>query len=109
MTVDKVTFVTTRQHLRRQEEPYFRLTPSQLSELLSEYEQVGLGRGAGRVFEKIRGYKHGDASVITCQEVFPLPPCHLMALVVHSSSVMRGLCQTNPPHVGDVACCRYEI
>ncbi|CAN0249162.1 unnamed protein product, partial [Pylaiella littoralis] len=39
MTVDKVTFVTTRQHLRRQEEPYFRLTPSQLSELLSEYEQ----------------------------------------------------------------------
>lgn len=40
MTVDKVTFITTRQHLRRQEEPYFRLTPSQLSELLSEYEQV---------------------------------------------------------------------
>lgn len=40
MTVDKVTFVTTRQHLRRQEEPYFRLTPSQLNELLSEYEQV---------------------------------------------------------------------
>lgn len=41
MTVDKVTFVTTRQHLRRREEPYFRLTPSQLNELLSEYEQVG--------------------------------------------------------------------
>lgn len=40
MTVDKVTFVTTRQHLRRQEEPYFRLTPPQLNELLSEYEQA---------------------------------------------------------------------
>eukprot|EP00752_Nemacystus_decipiens_P008894 g7939.t1 len=39
MTVDKLTFVTTRQHLRRREEPYFRLTPSQLGELLSEYEQ----------------------------------------------------------------------
>ncbi|CAN0166151.1 unnamed protein product, partial [Laminaria digitata] len=37
MTVDKLTFVTTRQHLRRREEPFFRLTPPQLSELLSDF------------------------------------------------------------------------
>lgn len=53
MTVDKLTFVTTRQHLRRQEEPYFRLTPSQLSELLNEYEQV----------------RWGNASVFLCYDV----------------------------------------
>ncbi|CAM9727462.1 unnamed protein product, partial [Choristocarpus tenellus] len=38
MTVDKLKFVTTRQHLRRRDESYFRLTPGQLYELFAEYE-----------------------------------------------------------------------
>lgn len=44
MTMDKVIFVTTRQHLRRQDEAFYRLSPSQLQELLVEYEQA---RAAG--------------------------------------------------------------
>ncbi|CAM9255131.1 unnamed protein product, partial [Discosporangium mesarthrocarpum] len=39
MTVDKLKFVTTREHLRRRDEPYYRITPSQLQELFAEYEQ----------------------------------------------------------------------
>ncbi|CAM9279493.1 unnamed protein product, partial [Ectocarpus sp. 12 AP-2014] len=63
MTVDKVTFVTTRQHLRRREEPYFRLTPSQLNELLSEYEQQDQQEGVQDFRDHIDPDHHGPKVV----------------------------------------------
>lgn len=38
LTVDKVRSVSAREYSRRRDEIYFRLTPSQLHELLSEYD-----------------------------------------------------------------------
>mmetsp|Transcript_3254 Transcript_3254/g.5046 ORF Transcript_3254/g.5046 Transcript_3254/m.5046 type:complete len:298 (-) Transcript_3254:30-923(-) len=38
LTVDKVKYVTTREYLKHRDESHYRVTPFQLSQLLSEYE-----------------------------------------------------------------------
>eukprot|EP00903_Cladosiphon_okamuranus_P010426 g9862.t1 len=87
MTVDKVTFVTTRQHLRRQEEPYFRLTPSQLNELLSEYEQARSFEAKllnqDRMTAELHTYKNREGGLVVLYANDDAEACHAARTLIH--------------------------
>ncbi|KAG5189748.1 Rhodanese-like domain-containing protein [Tribonema minus] len=67
LTVDKVKYVTAKEFLRRRDEPYYRVTPGQLFDLLSEYEQ-DLQEGVQDMASKQDPDSHGPVVVTYTEE-----------------------------------------
>lgn len=53
-TVDKVRLISHKEHLKRRDEAFYRITPLNLSELFEEYEDTGAYRGPEMVAKMVK-------------------------------------------------------